>query len=194
VSICICVVVCALHGEIVSFMLQKLMQYCCDDVKCTQKLFCAVFPQFQNHCPHPVTLAGMLEMGTAYLPVNEQWNKYVHNCEWVYEDVMEEMKKKLITLANIAITYQHDDRLVELIEWSHLMIYTRRYKKDIWLTNLDWSVKNFRGKLTKKQMKQMMEKLTNQSENDRDEEEFEFIISSDTPLSKRAVHMPGYPK
>ena len=74
------------------------------------------------------------------------------------------------------------------------MLIFCRYKKDIWLTNLDWSIKNFRGKQSKKQMREIMQKITNRSEKDCDEEEFEFIIASNAPLAKRAVHMPGYPK
>jgi len=43
-------------------------------------------------------------------------------------------------------------------------------------------------------MREIMQKITNRSEKDCDEEEFEFIIASNAPLAKRAVHMPGYPK
>jgi len=36
-----------------------------------------VLPRFLDKCPHPVTFAGMLEMSTCYLPVNEGWLRYV---------------------------------------------------------------------------------------------------------------------
>ena len=32
-----------------------------------------MLPRFLDKCPHPVTFAGMLEMSTCYLPVNEGW-------------------------------------------------------------------------------------------------------------------------
>ena len=86
------------------------MQYCSNDVRYTHELLCSLFPQFQEHCPHPVTLAGMLEMGSAYLPVNEQWDKYVHNCEQVYEEILREIKERLMGLADEAVKHQQNDR------------------------------------------------------------------------------------
>ena len=86
------------------------MHYCCNDVQCTHELLCSLFPRFQEHCPHPVTLAGMLEMGSAYLPVNEQWDKYVHNCEQVYDEILKEIKERLMCLADEAVKYQENER------------------------------------------------------------------------------------
>ena len=37
--------------------------------------------------PHPVTLAGMLEMGSAYLPVDYKWEKYLAESEGAYNDL-----------------------------------------------------------------------------------------------------------
>jgi DNA polymerase gamma 1 len=49
---------------------QSLMTYCSNDVRATFEVFQHVYPLFRSRCPHPVTLAGMLEMGSAYLPIN----------------------------------------------------------------------------------------------------------------------------
>ena len=56
-----------------------LMNYCCQDVICTHQVLQKIYPLFQHHCPHPVTLAGMLEMNSMYLPVNDSWNKFVQS-------------------------------------------------------------------------------------------------------------------
>ena len=53
------------------------MEYCANDVMCTHEVLGVVLPAFLRRCPHPVTLAGMLEMGGAFLPVDSSWEKYI---------------------------------------------------------------------------------------------------------------------
>ena len=63
---------------------QNLMGYCAEDVLCTYEVLKKVLPMFLMRCPHPVTFAGMLEMGSAYLPLNSNWKEYIskyHNDE-----------------------------------------------------------------------------------------------------------------
>jgi DNA polymerase gamma 1 len=55
------------------------MQYCAEDVFYTHEVLQRVLPLFLDRCPHPVTLAGMLEMGSAYLPVNDSWEEFIGN-------------------------------------------------------------------------------------------------------------------
>lgn len=86
------------------------MTYCAEDVSHTHTLLKAVFPKFQQNCPHPVTLAGMLEMGSAYLPVNQSWNEYVAEAEYTFEDMQHEMKAKLVALANEAAHHMKEER------------------------------------------------------------------------------------
>ena len=52
------------------------MGYCSQDVSHTHEVLQSLYPLFLSHCPHPVTLAGMLQMSTMYLPVNESWEKF----------------------------------------------------------------------------------------------------------------------
>ncbi|CAJ0966515.1 unnamed protein product [Ranitomeya imitator] len=61
-------------------------------------------------CPHPVTLAGMLEMGVSYLPVNQNWEKYLDEAQITYEELQKEMKKSLMNLANDACQLLFEDR------------------------------------------------------------------------------------
>ena len=59
------------------FWPKSLMRYCANDVVSTHEVLGVLLPQFLQRCPHPVTLAGMLEMGGAYMPVDASWNKYI---------------------------------------------------------------------------------------------------------------------
>lgn len=61
-------------------------------------------------CPHPVTFAGMLEMGVSYLPVNQNWGRYLEDSQDVYEELQREMKKSLMTLADDACQLLQEDR------------------------------------------------------------------------------------
>ena len=49
-----------------------------------------------------MTLAGMLEMGVSYLPVNQNWERYLAEAQSTDEELQREMKKSLMDLANDA--------------------------------------------------------------------------------------------
>ena len=90
------------------------MTYCSNDVASTHEVFCQVWPIFLERFPHPVTFAGMLEMSTAYLPVDKTWEKYINDCEDTYEDLEKEMKSSLMRLADDACHLLHGNQLVIL--------------------------------------------------------------------------------
>ena len=52
----------------------------------------------------------MFEMGTGYLPVNENWDRYVHHANTAYEDMQQESKEILMKLANEACEYLQNER------------------------------------------------------------------------------------
>lgn len=54
----------------------ELMTYCASDVLATHRVLEKLFPLYEERFPHPASLAGMLELGVAYLPVNENWTRY----------------------------------------------------------------------------------------------------------------------
>ena len=69
----------------------------------THDLLCAVFPHFLDHCPHPVTLAGMFEMGSTYLPLRVgRWQEFVESADSSAQELEREVKEKLMSLANKA--------------------------------------------------------------------------------------------
>lgn len=52
----------------------------------------------------------MLEMGVSYLPVNQNWGRYLKDSQDVYEELQREMKKSLVALADDACQLLQDDR------------------------------------------------------------------------------------
>ncbi|NXK55673.1 DPOG1 polymerase, partial [Chauna torquata] len=109
---------------------QDLMSYCARDVQATHEVFQEQLPLFMERCPHPVTFAGMLEMGVSYLPVNGNWKRYLDDAQGTYEELQKEMKKSLMNLANDACQLLHEDR----------------YKEDPWLWDLEWDTQEFKQK------------------------------------------------
>uniref|UniRef100_A0A671LVC2 DNA polymerase subunit gamma-1 n=1 Tax=Sinocyclocheilus anshuiensis TaxID=1608454 RepID=A0A671LVC2_9TELE len=130
----------------------QLMQYCALDVLATHEVFIQQLPLFMERCPHPVTLAGMLEMGVCYLPVNQNWKRYLEDAQTTYEELQREMKKSLMILADDACQLLEDER----------------YKDDPWLWDLDWDVQDFKQKkipVSKKKAKQEAEATAAAKEN-----------------------------
>lgn len=88
------------------------MDYCANDVKATYEVFSKILPEFLDYAPHPVTFAGMLEMGTSYLPIDDSWERYLQNSNETYEDLENEMKNTLIKLAEDSCRLIHDKGFV----------------------------------------------------------------------------------
>ncbi|XP_033940658.1 DNA polymerase subunit gamma-1 isoform X1 [Pseudochaenichthys georgianus] len=177
---------------------QELMQYCAMDVDATHHVFTEQLPLFMERCPHPVTFAGMLEMGVSYLPVNQNWGRYLEDSQDIYEELQREMKKSLMTLADDACQLLQDDR----------------YKEDPWLWDLEWDVQEFKVKKVpvsknKKSKKEAETKVgtplpdLEEDPGPPSEEETEGPCPSrlaveklkDTlsQLPKRRQHLPGHP-
>ncbi|XP_075723040.1 DNA polymerase gamma, catalytic subunit tam [Rhipicephalus microplus] len=109
---------------------QALMTYCANDVVATHLVLGKLLPLYFERFPHPVSFAGMLEMSTAYLPVNQNWERYLKEADSIYEDYQQELKQMLTSIANSACRLLHDEA----------------YKKDPWLWDLDWTVQSIRIK------------------------------------------------
>jgi DNA polymerase gamma 1 len=101
------------------------LSYCAHDVFVTHAVFKKVLPDFLAACPHPVSFAGILTMGSSFLTVDESWKTYLENAERKYREMEEKVKKRLIELANEAKG----------------MMESGRWKGDAWLSQLDWSPK-----------------------------------------------------
>ncbi|XP_037308034.2 DNA polymerase subunit gamma-1 [Pungitius pungitius] len=177
---------------------QELMQYCAMDVEATHQVFTEQLPLFMERCPHPVTFAGMLEMGVSYLPVNQNWRRYLEDSQDIYEELQREMKKSLMSLADDACQLLQDDR----------------YKDDPWLWDLEWDVQEFKLKKEAASKKKNSKKTgetkvaTPLPDSDEDpgppaEEEIagpcpsrlalEKLKETVSRLPKRRQHLPGHP-
>jgi DNA polymerase gamma 1 len=80
-------------------MLDMLLQYCATDVLVTQKVFRQVWPAFIANCPNPATVAGVLGLGSAILPVDDEWVDYIKRCDDKYELALNDVKANLVDLA-----------------------------------------------------------------------------------------------
>ncbi|XP_017555602.1 DNA polymerase subunit gamma-1 isoform X1 [Pygocentrus nattereri] len=182
---------------------QELMQYCATDVLATHEVFTEQLSLFMERCPHPVTFAGMLEMGVCYLPVNQSWGRYLEDSQDTFEELQREMKKSLMILADDACQLMQDDR----------------YKEDPWLWDLEWDVQEFKQKKIpmskRKKAEQEAEKAATASKRESPEKDWdedpgppeeeeqgrsdpsrelvERLKGTVSCLPKRRQHMPGYP-
>ena len=109
---------------------QTVMKYCAGDVIATHNILRELLPLFLSRFPHPVTLAGMLELSTAYLPVNSNWNRYLIDAQQTFEDLDSEARFLLSQRADEACQLLHENR----------------YREDLWLWDQDWSTQELKLK------------------------------------------------
>ena len=100
-----------------------LMTYCANDVRATHRLTQALIPKFREAMPHPVTFGGLLEMSSAYLPVNKNWETYISKSNTACDKIEQDMNDDIIKLARENLALREKDA----------------YKQDLWMWDLDWS-------------------------------------------------------
>lgn len=103
----------------------EYLDYCAEDVNVTHRVYSTVLPLFLQACPHPVSFAGILTMGSSFLPVNQEWQKYIQRAEAVYQDMEAGVQRKLKKLA----------------EDARLLMGGEKWKENVWLSQLDWTPK-----------------------------------------------------
>lgn len=164
---------------------QNLMTYCANDVKATTQVLKKLWPMFLERFPHPVTLAGILELGTSYLPVNSNWNRYLNTSNEIYEDLDIESKFLLSQQANQACQLMYNDN----------------YKKDLWLWDQNWISKELKLKKEKKKKKEITVENKPIEPIDIYEERFLKLEETFKPLMEtreriplKAPHLAGYPE
>lgn len=157
---------------------QRLMTYCATDVLATQQVFQKLWPQFLERFPHPVSLAGSLEMSTSYLPINNNWARYIQSANDTYAELQRELLLLLIRLANKA---------------CHLM-HNKQYLNDPWLWNLDWHTKAYKAKkVPVKKKKKTKEKESKVEEESAAERVKKVMDNAEKTMYKVPAHMSGYP-
>ncbi|KAJ9598238.1 hypothetical protein L9F63_011059 [Diploptera punctata] len=192
--------------EDINKQFDTVMHYCAQDVHATHNVLKQLMPLFLSRFPHPVTLAGMLELSTAYLPVNSNWNRYLTDAEQTFQDFDSESRFLLARRADEACQLLHENQ----------------YREDLWMWDQDWSTQELKlkkkvvtrrkkqtdekdGEATKvsndKEMKVTKDGQEHQNiENESYSNEKEILDSSDESeesdvelLPAKMPHLPGYP-
>lgn len=115
--------------------LPSLLAYCATDVSTTFAVFKKVWPAFIKSCPHPVTVAGVLGLGSTFLPVDTSWVRYQENAQAKFK----EMNARVVsTLKDMAESLMQAG--VEAIE-NDASRDDRWWETDPWYGQLDWSPK-----------------------------------------------------
>lgn len=152
---------------------QNVMRYCAEDVEATFQVLQKMVPLFFDRFPHPVTLAGMLELGTAYLPINSNWDRYLTDSEQTFEDLETECKFLLARKCDNACQLMHEEK----------------YKNDLWMWDEDWSTQELNP--TKKKIK--VEESIKEEDEDELDEKYRYLFEGKAKLPVRLPHLPGYP-
>jgi DNA polymerase gamma 1 len=107
--------------------LVDFLDYCAIDVQTTFQVYSVTLPAFLSACPHPVSFAGMLTMGSPFLTVDENWEEYLRRADAVYHEMEDNVEAKLKKLAEEARGLMNDGE--------------EKWKSDPWLSQLDWTPK-----------------------------------------------------
>lgn len=177
---------------------QDLVSYCAKDVQATHKIFTFLWPSFKERFPHPVSLAGMLELSMCYLPVNSNWKRYIEDTQETFNDLHIESKFLLSKEANK----------------SCQLLHGHKYKDNIWLWDQQWEQKELKLKKVKQLTKKMLQEKSTQYEvqeplsveadyntNEFDcgklsklEKYFSELLKSKERLPKRIPYLANYPE
>jgi DNA polymerase gamma 1 len=138
--------------------LQEAMTYCARDVFATYQVFCKVFPRFREKCPHPVSLSGILQMGSMFLPVTKEWENFVDSCQSSVDRLSNQIEVVLQKLAlealhnyidtSKAVTWngQPADKTFPLSSYlpETISLNTDQISENPWISQLDWSLNPLR--------------------------------------------------
>lgn len=122
----------------------------------------------------------MLELSTAYLPINANWRRYISESEQVFDDLESEGRILLARRADQACQLLHNDK----------------YEEDLWMWDQDWTVKNIRLKnaIKRKNNGNPKKEPTDDEEVDELEEHFKYLWATKDNLPAVKTLLPGYPE
>jgi DNA polymerase gamma 1 len=111
--------------EVIREHFQSLTQYCAEDVQATFEVFKELYPIFRKRFPHPITYVGMMEMGSAYLPITENWRLFYQKCN---EDAAQLNDKSARGLAQAAL------------DIAKTLSSENKYENDPWMWPCEWTL------------------------------------------------------
>lgn len=159
---------------------QDMVNYCARDVKATFLVFETIYKQFNERFPHPITTAGMLEMSNMYLPVNiENWDRYIGEAQSTFDEAEQNLKKSLIELANQCCSMKEEE-----------------YSRDVWLWDLDWSVKTIIPSKTKmeKWNKDLTKARASPDYHETLEDKVQQLYDTKQFMRAKMPYLAGFPK
>ena len=154
---------------------QSLVQYCASDVVATRDVFMEVWKLYKERFPSPVTLAGMFEMASCFIPVNQNWQRYTTQADSMFYNAQGEIEQVLSKLADETLLGYHLNKEETLT--------------DPWMSQLDWSSKKSLGIKNKK-----LSKKAQAEEDTRRKDEREGIITIESVINTVCNEKPDKPK
>uniref|UniRef100_A0A915D8M0 DNA-directed DNA polymerase n=1 Tax=Ditylenchus dipsaci TaxID=166011 RepID=A0A915D8M0_9BILA len=143
---------------------QELTTYCANDVLATYEIFQVLYPEFRSRFPSSVTHSGMMEMSSAYLPINKSWRDFFDKCNRLADAKRDGAARDLALCAE------------SLTGW----VKYKRYEKDPWMWVSDWSTtKN--NDLPSWYLNCFKDKKSSMIENEELEAEHMKMLSRDVP-------------
>lgn len=103
----------------------ELVEYALRDVKLTHDLYSILILKFLQSNPSLTTLYGHFAQTSSILPVTPDWEKWVQNCEQVWEDSINRQNELLSEIAQQLLQDWRDDNV--------------DIESDPWLSQLDWT-------------------------------------------------------
>ncbi|RIA87382.1 DNA polymerase family A-domain-containing protein [Glomus cerebriforme] len=104
--------------------LQQAIVSCANNVEAIHQVFQKLLPKFLNVCPHPVSFAGIIHMGSMFLTTNKSWEKFIIDSETSYKSLSESIESTLRNLADKTLKERNQNGA------------------DQWLKQLDWRIHN----------------------------------------------------
>ncbi|KAJ9474220.1 DNA polymerase gamma [Pseudozyma hubeiensis] len=146
---------------------QHLLSYCASDVVVTHEIFRRTWPDFAARCPHPATMAGVLGLGSTFLPVDDEWIDYQQRCDEQFNRINDQVQKCLEDLAeklredgtkdvswSLAAKISEERQLISDPEQNEPVFPDPArarawWEDDPWFSQLDWTPKKpKRAKIT----------------------------------------------
>ncbi|KAI3645400.1 hypothetical protein MP228_008328 [Amoeboaphelidium protococcarum] len=104
--------------------LQNCLQYCAQDVMATFQIFQKLFAKFwtQKVQGNLIPLAGVLEMGSPYLPISSGWNDYIQRCDNLLNERQSHVAQRLVELTDFVLKSAESERTTDhylkQLDWS----------------------------------------------------------------------------
>ncbi|CAB3405513.1 unnamed protein product [Caenorhabditis bovis] len=106
---------------------QPLMSYCARDNILCAEIYVKLWDEFKTRFPHPATLAGMLNIGNVYLPINSYWRMFYEKNARMCEEKKNTSARKIVETAKMV----YEDPELKM-------------SGDVWLWAQDWNLRTKR--------------------------------------------------